>query len=134
MYSKNLYLELFQKKWEDPLILVEDIANNKNHVFWGCARDFAKEILSRSPHWHWIVPNLDDYALLVENSIQLKKWIVWSKKGKGSLNKNLTSTQTLICWLLDRYVNQIKNLFNSKYKNHIKAINFIPFDEKIIQI
>lgn len=129
MEDKDLFQKLFAKKWKDPMALVKDIANDIDHIFWGCARDFAKEILSKTPHWYWVVYYIDDYAPLVEDNIQLKKWIKWAEEGKGSLNCHLTDTQTLIRWLLDRYVNQFKNLFDVRYKNHIKAIKFIYLDE-----
>lgn len=130
MNSKNLYTSLLMRKYDDPLKLIIDIANDRNHIFWGCARDFATEILSKDKQWYWTVPNIDDYGLLVEENINLLKWIIWAKKGKGALSKRLTSIYDLISWLLARYVNSIKNLFDPRYSNHIRPIKFVQYDEK----
>lgn len=129
MRSKYLYSTLFQKKYSDPLSLINEIANDKNHIFWGCAKDFARNILKKSS-WSWVVHNIDDYGLLVQKDMPLKKWILWAEEGKGALAKKLTNTYDLISWLLKRYVNSIKNLFDSRYKNHIQPLIFIPYDER----
>jgi hypothetical protein len=123
--SKSLYPILFSKKWLDPYEFIECVAKDANHHFWGsggAGREFAKEILSKDDNWNWLAYRIDDFANLVEEEMRkkLSKWIWRSKFDIGGLSKHLTDTETATKWLMDRYTAELKNLFDERYKNHVR--------------
>lgn len=131
---KELDSKLYAEKYVDPWELVNDMALNEEHVFWGAggtAREFAREILVYDSDWSWLVYVLDDYANLVESDMRRKMsdWIWKAYFGNGAMSKRLCDTETVVRWLMDRYTNELKNLFDSRYKNHLEAVKFITFEE-----
>ena len=124
IHSKNLYANLFAKKWQDPILFVQDVANKAEHPFWGsggAGREFAREILKNDAKWAWLGNRVDDFACLIEQKMRLKlnKWIFRALLDCGGLAKKLCSTEEASKWLMDRYVAELKNLFDKKYKNSI---------------
>lgn len=131
---KELDSRLYASKFFDPWALVNEIALNEDHIFWGAggtAREFAREILMFDVSWSWLAYRLDDYAHLVEESMRKKmfNWIWKARFDQGALSKRLCNTEMLVRWLMDRYTNELKNLFDSRYKNHLEPVNFIIFEE-----
>ena len=124
MHSKNLYANLFAKKWQDPILFVQDAAKYEDHPIWGsggAGREFAREILKNDAKWAWLGDRIDDFANLIENRMRLKlnKWLFRALLDCGGLSKKLCSTEEASKWLMDRYVAELKNLFDKKYKNSI---------------
>lgn len=136
MYKiKEVYSVLFAKKYPDPYEFVNGIACNLDHAFWGsggAGREFAREILSKSNSWYWLSLDIDDYALFMEDAMRkkLSQWIWNSYFEESSLANHMTDTGAAAQWLLDRYVNELKNLFDERYKNYIKPIHFTSYEEK----
>jgi hypothetical protein len=133
-YVKNLDPKLYAAMFVDPWELVNNMALNEEHVFWGAggtAREFAREILVYDSDWSWLVYVLDDYANLVESDMRRKMldWIWKAYFGNGAMYKRLCDTETVVRWLMDRYTNELKNLFDARYKNHLEAVKFITFEE-----
>lgn len=133
--AKEIYSVQYAKKYPDPYEFVNGVASNLEHEFWGtggAGREFAREILAISRSWRWLSRNIDDYALFMENDMRkkLSDWIWKSHFEKSSLANHLTNTESAACWLMDRYVNELKNLFDIRYKNHIKRIHFTSYEEK----
>ncbi|WOE70506.1 hypothetical protein RZR97_02780 [Hydrogenimonas thermophila] len=118
MKAKKLYPDLWVKKWNEPLAFLEAFATGNYLILGGC-RDFAKEILSRDPSWKWLGERVDDFGSLVEEKMRKKvqKWIWRSYFGVGALSNRLCSTEMTAKWLMDRYVNELKNLFDKRYKD-----------------
>ncbi|MDD2838505.1 hypothetical protein [Sulfuricurvum sp.] len=132
---KAVYVECFAKKYSNPYEFVNAIACNPNHAFWGsggAGREFAREILSKSHSWYWLSCHVDDYALFIEDEMRkkLSLWIWNTYFEKSTLAYHLDSTESAARWLMDRYVNELKNLFDDSYDNHIKPIKFISYEEK----
>jgi hypothetical protein len=130
MISKELYPLLFAKRWPDPIAFVEDVASKIENPFWGsggAAREYAKEILIIDNQWQWLAHRVDDFASLVENNMRLKlnKWLFRALLGCGGLASRICSTEEATKWLMDRYISELKNLFDPRYKNHIDLNNTI---------
>lgn len=123
--AKELYSILFEKKWKDPIIFLQDVASRKEHPFWGsggAGREFAREILRTDSSWEWLSSRVDDFASLIERKMRMKlnKWIFKALLDCGGLASKLCSTEQATIWLMDRYVAELKNLFDVRYKDHIE--------------
>lgn len=125
MITKELYPFLFAKKWKDPILFLQDVASRKEHPFWGsggAGREFAREILRTDSSWEWLSSRVDDFASLIERKMRMKlnKWIFKALLDCGGLASKLCSTEQATIWLMDRYVAELKNLFDVRYKDHIE--------------
>lgn len=111
--KKHFYRDLIVRKYDGDIdLFIKDI-RDINSIFWGCCRDFSKEMLRTSSNWRWLSFRVDDFAKIVEEDMihKLEKWLK-----KGSLSKQLGNLEGIINWLFDRYVNSLKNLFDGRYK------------------
>lgn len=122
---KELYPKLFAKKWKEPVAFLKDVALKEEHPFWGsggAGREFAREILRTDSRWKWLGNRVDDFACLIEEKMRMKlnKWIFKALLDVGGLSNKLCSTEQATEWLMDRYVSELKNLFDNRYKNYIK--------------
>jgi len=119
MKTKQLYVTLFEKKEKNSIALINNISNDSEHHFWGACRDFAREILIKSNNWRWLSYRVDDFAILAQKNMQkkLQKWLFKAmlKCSKMPID-NLKST---ILWLMDRFVAELKNLFDFRSKNFL---------------
>jgi len=130
MYAKELYPMLFVKKWPNPDIFLEKIQNIE-HPFWGAggaARTFAQEILlnGNQINWRFLAERIDDISVLVEVEM-LKKlpMMIWKAHlRQNAMSKHIMSTEDLTRFLLDRYVSELKNILDPRYKHHIDMANF----------
>jgi len=125
MVAKELFPFLFAKKWKDPILFLQDVASKEEHPFWGsggAGREFAMEILRTDSSWEWLSSRVDDFACLMECKMRLKlnKWIFRAMLDVGGLSTKLCDTEEATKWLLDRYVAELKNLFDSRYKDFIE--------------
>lgn len=132
--AKDLYSKLFAKRWPDPLQFIESVLNSSEHPFWGsggACREFSKEILLKDEKWIWLNHQADDFAIEVEERMRAKlnKWLFKALLGSGGLSKKLCNTETTAKWLMDRYVNELKNLFDKRYRHHIDPLKFIQYRE-----
>jgi len=120
MKAKEMYPPLWANRWTEPLVFLEAFASGNDLILGGC-RDFAREILSRDPSWAWLGKRVDDFGALVEEKMRKKvqKWIWKSYFGVGALSSKLCSTEMTAKWLMDRYVAELKNLFDKRYKDHL---------------
>lgn len=125
MVAKELYPFLFARKWKDPILFLQDVAAEEEHQFWGsggAGREFAREILRTDSSWEWLSSRVDDFACLMERKMRLKlnKWIFRAMLDVGGLASKLCSTEQAAIWLMDRYVAELKNLFDPRYKDFIE--------------
>jgi len=125
MVAKELYPFLFARKWKDPILFLQDVAAKEEHPFWGSGgggREFAREILRTDSSWEWLSSRVDDFACLIERKMRLKlnKWIFRAMLDVGGLSTKLCSTEQAAIWLMDRYVAELKNLFDPRYKDFIE--------------
>lgn len=114
--TKQLYKNLFTKKYKSDVYNFLDDIKTIDNIFWGACRDFSKDILELKKNWCWLSFRVDDFACNVEDYMisKIHKWQI-----KGSLSKQLYSFEKTIYWLFDRYVNTLKNKFDSRYKDSI---------------
>ena len=127
--KKQFYKDLLVKKHNGDMdSFIADI-KDIDSIFWGCCRDFSKEMLSTSVTWRWLSFRVDDFAKIVEENIiiKLEKWLK-----KGSLSKKNNCLESTINWLFDRHLNSLKNLFNSKYKLSLSPSFLSDFDDQEI--
>lgn len=123
--AKELYPILFEKKWKDPILFLQDVAAKEEHPFWGsggAGREFAREILRTDSSWEWLSHRVDDFAVLVEQKMRMKlnKWIFRAMLDCGGLATKLCNTEQATTWLMDRYIAELKNLFDTRYKDFIE--------------
>jgi hypothetical protein len=123
--AKELYPILFEKKWKDSILFLQDVAVKEEHPFWGsggAGREFAREILRTDSSWEWLSHRVDDFAVLVERKMRMKlnKWIFRAMLDCGGLATKLCNTEQATTWLMDRYVAELKNLFDTRYKDFIE--------------
>ncbi len=124
--AKELYPALFSKKWKEPIAFLQEVAAREEHPFWGsggAGREFAREILRTDSSWEWLSHRIDDFASLIERKMRMKlnKWIFRAMLECGGLASKLCSTEQATTWLMDRYVAELKNLFDARYKDFIES-------------
>ena len=128
--TKQFYTNLLVNKYNDNvssfLIEIRDI----NHMFWGICREFTKDILMSNVSWHWLGYRIDDFAKIIEIDM-INKMEKWSEK--SSLSKHSNSLEKTIIWLLDRHVNALKNLFDTRYTNSIDFTILVDYEEVVVE-
>jgi len=130
MTTKQLYIKLLGNKEKNTMELINKISLNSNHHFWGAARDFAEEILSKTLSWKWLSCRIDDFTSIVQKIMQ-KKLQLWLFKAQLDCGKmNISNIYNTISWLFDRFVAELKNLFDIRSKNYI---NIIIIDQTLLQ-
>jgi len=133
MKSKKMYPSLWANRWHEPYGFLEAFATGDDLILGGC-RDFAREILAKDARWAWLGERVDDFGSLIEEKMRKKvqKWIWRSYFEVGALAKRLCDTETTAKWLLDRYVAELKNLFDRRYKDHLdlKKVFVVGLEEE----
>ncbi len=135
MYVKELYPQLFTKMWPDPDLFLSSVLQEDNPMWGpgGAGREFSKEILMKDNRWEWLGARVDDFACIIEVNMRKKlhKWIWRAQLGEGALAKRLCNTETVVKWLMDRYVAELKNLFDSRYRIYIELseVQLTSFEE-----
>jgi len=136
MNTLNLTINLLTKKYDCVNKLLEDLAKNEEHALFIFAKDFAKEILSKNTSWNWVIDKVDDLNSLVVKQMQnfVKNYylnvLFVTKKNGLTTALETNNVAAAVKWLMERYVNLLKNLFDSKSKDYIKIdnINFFYFN------
>ena len=131
---KKIYVELISLHYSKVDDFLNELFADKNHFFWGACRDIAREILINGPNsWQWLGYRIDDFGVFVESNMQKKlpKWLFKAQLGVGGLAKKIDSIEGTISWLFDRYINEMKNLFDERYKNYIdiSTVYIVDFEE-----
>jgi hypothetical protein len=121
--TKTVYTSLLVNQYNNNKeSFLTDIKNNE-HVFWGCCRDFAKQILFTNKKWAYLSYRVDDYGVIVEENV-INKMDTWLKG-----RKDLDTLEKVIKWLFDRYVNTFKNVVDKRYKFSIDINDLISLDQ-----
>jgi len=136
MTTLKLTIYLLSKKYYSVNKLLEDLAKNEEHALFIFAKDFAKEILSKNSSWNWVVDKIDDLNCIVVKQMQnfIKNYylnVLFVTKKNGLTNALETNNvAAAVKWLMERYINLSKNLFDPRSKDYIKIdnINFFYFN------
>lgn len=128
-----IFPDLFHEKWPDTEEFLEKILDH-NHLMWGpggAGREFSRLTLLQYKDWYWLAFRVDDFAGLIEESMlqKLPKWIWRAKFEIGGLYKHSHSTREITIWLMKRYMSELQNLFDKRYKNYIPInhVMIVPF-------
>ena len=134
MNALELTTNLLTKKYNNVKDLLEDIASNEEHALFVFARDFAIEILSKDEKYSWLVDKVDYLNTLVVTNIQnfIKKnyleVLFTVKTNKLTFYLQTNNVKNAIKWLMQRYVNSLKNLFDKRSSKAIDNLVFFYFN------
>ena len=134
MNTLNLTINLLTKKYNNVKTLLEDIANNEEHALFVFVKDFAKETLSKDKKYFWLVDKVDDLNNLVVKQLQdfIKHYylnvLFVTKINKLTIFLQNNNVAAAVKWLMQRYVNILKNLFDKRSGTAIDNINFFYFN------
>ena len=134
MNALELTTNLLTKKYNNVKDLLEDIASNEEHALFVFARDFAIEILSKDEKYFWLVDKVDYLNTLVVTNIQnfIKKnyleVLFTVKTNKLTFYLQTNNVKNAIKWLMQRYVNSLKNLFDKRSSKAIDNLVFFYFN------
>ncbi len=123
--TKQLYVKLFSKKYDNPEDFFNAISSDQEHHFWGAAREVAKEILSRkageSDSWSLVCEHLDIFANCAQDHMQprLQLWLFRAQLGVNALSTHLCNVEASCSWLFDRFLSEVKNATDPNRKNYI---------------
>jgi len=118
MQTRELYVSLFLKKYQSSDQFIDKLIN-PNHIFYGASREFAAEILKKEDEWKWLGNRIDDIGYDVEKMVskKIQRWKFRAVLGTGKMP--MCDLQTTATWLMNRMVNEYKNLFDKKTKNYL---------------
>jgi hypothetical protein len=134
MNTLELTTNLLTKKYNNVKDLLIDIANDDQHPIFIFSIDFAKEILSKNNNWNWLAEKVYDLNSLVITNLQdyIKNYylnvLFVTKQNKLTYFLNINDVKNAIKWLMERYVNILKNLFDKKSSKQIDNPNFFYFN------
>jgi len=134
MNTLTLTINLFANKYKNVENLLKDIANNEEHALFVFARDFAREILSKNREWAWLIDKIYDLNSLVVKNLQnyLKTYylnvLFVTKVNKLTIYLQKNDVAAATKWLLERYVNILKNLFDKRSSRGLDRIDYIYFN------
>jgi len=134
MNALELTTYLLIKKYKSVETLLKDIANDEEHALFVFCKDFAREILSKDEKYFWLVDKVDYLNTLVVTNIQnfIKKnyleVLFPVKTNKLTIHLQTNNVKNAIKWLMERYVNILKNLFDKRSSKALDNISFIYFN------
>jgi len=126
MNTLKLTTNLLTKKYNNVYNLLKDLANNEEHALFVFAKDFAVEILQRDIKYNWLLDKVYDLNNLVVTQLQnyIKNYylnvLFATKANKLTVYLQNNNTAGAVKWLLERYVNILKNLFDKRSSKSIK--------------
>jgi len=132
MNTQKILTDSLTKKYNDVEQLIKDVVNDELHALWIFAADYATEILSRDESWKWLSYRIFDFSNIVIDKMRkdLNVFIYFSFIFK---NNNLTKYKennditNAVKWLLNRFVNELKNLFDKRSKKSLNIDNINLF-------
>jgi len=134
MNTLNLTINLLTKKYKDVKKLLNDIVNDEEHALFVFCKDFAREMLAKDLRYNWLVDKIDDLNNLVVKQLQnfVNKYylnvLFVTKTNKLTIYLQTNNVKNAIKWLMERYVNILKNLFDKRSSKALDNISFIYFN------
>jgi len=134
MNTLELTINLLTKKYNDVYNLLQDLANNEEHALFVFARDFAREILQSDQKYYWLIDKVDDLNSIVVKQMQefIKKYylnvLFVTKINKLTIYLQSNNVAAAVKWLMQRYVNFLKNSFDKRSSKAIDNLVFFYFN------
>ena len=134
MNTLKLTTNLLTKKYNNVYNLLRDLANNEEHALFVFARDFAREILQKDLKYAWLVDKVDDLNNLVVKQMQnfIKKYYLEvlfpTKINKLTIYLQQNNIAATVKWLMQRYINTLKNIFDKRSSKAIDNFTFFYFN------
>ena len=134
MNTLDLTINLIAKKYDKVELLLRDIAKDEEHAIFVFSRDFAREILERDAKFYWLTNKVNDLNSIVVNNIQnfIKKYYInvlfVTKNNKLTIFLQTNNVKDATKWLMERYVNILKNLFDKRSSLGLDNISYIYFN------
>jgi hypothetical protein len=99
---------------------------SRETFFWFACRHIAFEILSRDNVWYELSNKIDYLVQIVEDEIvkNLQKWL----EKEMAITQNMDTIESLWSWLLERYINTLKNTTNNTYKMYTR-LDIVEFQD-----
>lgn len=120
MNTKQIAIKYFAPKLEDPKMIFKNLDIFKSVLFW--ARDSAREFFSTQPSKMFLAYYIDDIAPIVDEYLicRVEKMYQKALQEKNNLSYNLNSSEKIIEWIINRYINTCISLTtNNNYKDYI---------------
>jgi len=133
MNTLTLTINLLSKKYTSVKTLLEDIINNEEHAIFVFAKDFAREILVKDSRYNWLIDKIYDLNSLVVKQLQnfIKRYylnvLFVTKTNKLTIYLQKNNVKAAVKWLMERYVNILKNLFDKRSKKSLNIDNINLF-------
>ena len=130
----ELITNLLTRKYSNVENLLKDLVKNEEHALFVFGKDFAKEILSKDARYTWLVDKIDDLNNLVVKQMQnfIKKYYLEVlfpiKLNKLTIYLQKNDVAAAVKWLMERYVNNLKNLFDKRSSKVIDNFTFFYFN------
>jgi len=134
MNTLNLTINLLTKKYKDVKKLLNDIVNDEEHALFVFCKDFAREMLVKDLRYNWLIDKIDDLNSLVVKQLQnfVNRYylnvLFVTKTNKLTIYLQTNNVKNAIKWLMERYVNILKNLFDKRSSKALDNISFIYFN------
>jgi hypothetical protein len=137
MHTKQLLIDSIIKKYSNVEELIKDIVENEVHILWIFAKDYAEEILKKDANWKWLSYRVFDFSSIVIDKMQkdLNTFIYFSfifKNNKLAKYKEANDIKKAVKWLLNRFVNDMKNLFDKRSSNSINFSTLVNIEKLTI--
>ena len=133
MNSKQIAIKYFAPKICDPRMIFNDINIFKSILPW--AKDSAKEFVETQTSKMFLTSYVDDVAPIVDEYLINRAAKMYEKaiKSQNKLFSNLCSSEKIVAWIIDRWINTFINLTsNSKYRDYIDISKIkIAFDSNM---
>ena len=133
MNSKQIAIKYFAPKICDPRMIFNDINIFKSILPW--AKDSAKEFFETQTSKMFLTSYVDDVAPIVDEYLINRAAKMYEKaiKSQNKLFSNLCSSEKIVAWIIDRWINTFINLTsNPAYKEYIDISKIkIAFNDEI---
>lgn len=133
MTSKKIAVKYLSKKIKNAETIFNDIEIFKSILIW--SRDAAREYFSTQQSKYFLVDFIDDVGPTVDEYMLRRSTKMYEKaiKSHNKLFQNLCSSEKIISWLIDRWINTFINLTsNPNYREYIDISKIkMNFDEDI---
>jgi len=134
MNTLNLTINLLTKKYKNVKNLLEDVAKDEEHAIFIFSRDFSQEILNKDKKFYWLADKIYDLNNLVVKQIQdfIKKYYLQvlfpTKMNKLTIYLQSNNVAAAVKWLMQRYVNILKNLYDKRSNKQLDNVSFFYFN------